>query len=45
MLVQQLITRFATVVASKTIHDSDRKDSAGTVQAAEDAILVGFPPS
>ena len=32
-------------VASKTIHDSDRKDSGGTVQAAVDAILAGFPPT
>jgi hypothetical protein len=32
-------------VASKKISDSDRKDSGATVQAAVDAILVGFPPS
>ncbi|MCO4810790.1 MAG: DUF4136 domain-containing protein [Gammaproteobacteria bacterium] len=31
-------------VASKTISDSDRKDSGATIQAAVDAILVGFPP-
>ena len=31
-------------VASKTITESDRKDSGATVQAAVDAILVGFPP-
>ena len=32
-------------VASKTITDSDRKDSGATIQAAVDAILVGFPPT
>ena len=32
-------------VASKTISDSDRKDSGATIQAAVDAILAGFPPS
>lgn len=31
-------------VASKKISDSDRKDSGATIQAAVDAILVGFPP-
>jgi hypothetical protein len=31
-------------VASKNISESDRKDSGATVQAAVDAILVGFPP-
>jgi hypothetical protein len=31
-------------VASKTISESDRKDSGATVQAAVDAILAGFPP-
>jgi len=32
-------------VATKTINESDREDSAGTIQAAVDAILVGFPPT
>jgi hypothetical protein len=32
-------------VATKTINDSDREDAAGTVKAAVDAILVGFPPT
>ena len=32
-------------VASKTISDSDREDAAGTVKAAVDAILAGFPPT
>jgi hypothetical protein len=32
-------------VASKNISESDRKDSGATVQAAVDAILVGFPPT
>lgn len=32
-------------VATKTINESDREDTAATVQAAVDAILVGFPPS
>lgn len=32
-------------VASKKISKSDRKDAGGTVQAAVDAILVGFPPT
>lgn len=32
-------------VASKNISKSDRKDSGATVQAAVDAILVGFPPT
>jgi hypothetical protein len=31
-------------VASKRISDSDRKDSGATIQAAVDAILIGFPP-
>lgn len=31
-------------VASKTISESDRKDASGTVKAAVDAILAGFPP-
>ena len=31
-------------VASKNISASDRKDSGATIQAAVDAILVGFPP-
>jgi hypothetical protein len=31
-------------VGTKTITDSDRKDSGGTIQAAVDAILAGFPP-
>ena len=31
-------------VATKTINESDREDSAGTIQAAVDAILAGFPP-
>jgi len=31
-------------VATKTINESDREDADGTVQAAVDAILVGFPP-
>lgn len=32
-------------VATKRISDSDREDAAGTVKAAVDAILVGFPPT
>ena len=32
-------------VASKTINESDREDAAGTIKAAVDAILEGFPPS
>lgn len=32
-------------VASKTINESDREDAAGTIKAAVDAILAGFPPS
>ncbi len=31
-------------VASKTISESDREDASGTVKAAVDAILAGFPP-
>jgi hypothetical protein len=31
-------------VASKTINESDREDAAGTIKAAVDAILEGFPP-
>jgi len=32
-------------VATKTIRESDREDAGGTIQAAVDAILAGFPPS
>lgn len=32
-------------VASKMINESDREDAAGTIKAAVDAILEGFPPS
>jgi len=32
-------------VATKTINESDREDAAGTVKAAVDAILAGFPPT
>lgn len=32
-------------VATKTINESDREDAAGTIKAAVDAILEGFPPS
>lgn len=32
-------------VASKTINESDREDAAGTIKAAVNAILEGFPPS
>ena len=32
-------------VASKKISESDRKDAGGTIQAAVDAILGGFPPT
>lgn len=31
-------------VGTKTINESDREDAAGTVEAAVDAILAGFPP-
>jgi hypothetical protein len=31
-------------VATKTIHESDREDAGGTIKAAVDAILEGFPP-
>jgi hypothetical protein len=31
-------------VATKTINESDRDNIEATVQAAVDAILVGFPP-
>ena len=31
-------------VATKTIYESDREDAGGTIQAAVDAILEGFPP-
>ncbi len=31
-------------VATKTISDSDRKDSDATIQAAVDAVLAAFPP-
>ncbi len=31
-------------VATKTINESDREDTDGTIQAAVDAILAGFPP-
>ena len=32
-------------VAEKTINESDREDAEGTIQAAVDAIVAGFPPS
>ena len=32
-------------IANKTIKESDREDAAGTIKAAVDAILEGFPPS
>lgn len=32
-------------VADKTISESDREDMVGTIKAAVDAILAGFPPS
>jgi len=32
-------------VASKSISESDREDVAGTIKAAVDAILAGFPPT
>ncbi len=31
-------------VAEKTISESDREDAEGTIKAAVDAILAGFPP-
>jgi len=31
-------------VATKTIYESDREDASGTIKAAVDAILAGFPP-
>lgn len=31
-------------VATKSISESDREDAAGTIKAAVDVILVGFPP-
>jgi len=31
-------------VATKTINESDREDTDGTINAAVDAILAGFPP-
>ena len=31
-------------VASKSIYDSDREDVEGTVNAAVDAVMAGFPP-
>jgi len=31
-------------VATKTINESDREDATGTIKAAVDAILEGFPP-
>ncbi len=32
-------------VASKSITDSDRKDLVGTINAAVDVIMAGFPPT
>lgn len=32
-------------VATKSISESDRQDAAGTIKAAVDAIVVGFPPT
>lgn len=32
-------------VATKSMHESDREDAAGTIKAAVDAVLAGFPPS
>jgi hypothetical protein len=32
-------------VAEKTINEADREDAEGTINAAVDAILAGFPPS
>ncbi len=32
-------------VATKSISESDREDSAATIKAAVDAVLAGFPPS
>ena len=32
-------------VAEKTINEADREDAEGTIKAAVDAILAGFPPS
>jgi hypothetical protein len=31
-------------VAEKTINEADREDAEGTINAAVDAILAGFPP-
>lgn len=31
-------------VAEKSISESDREDAAGTIKAAVDALLAGFPP-
>ncbi len=31
-------------VATKAIHESDREDREGTIKAAVDAVLAGFPP-
>ncbi len=31
-------------VATKSISESDRRDAAGTIDAAVDAVLSGFPP-
>jgi len=32
-------------VAEKTINEADREDAEGTIKAAVDAIVAGFPPS
>lgn len=32
-------------VATKSISEADREDAAGTIKAAVDAVLAGFPPS